>query len=27
VHQAMRIQAAMKELGRTVDAGVKFKNF
>ena len=27
VHQAMRIQAAMKELGRTVDAGVKFKNY
>ena len=27
VHQAMRIQAAMKELGRTVDAGVAFKNW
>ncbi len=27
VHQAMRIQAAMKELGRTIDAGVEFKNW
>ena len=27
VHQAMRIQAAMKELGRTIDAGVGFKNW
>ena len=27
VHQAMRIQAAMKELGRTIDAGVAFKNW
>lgn len=27
VHQAMRIQAAMKELNRTIDAGVAFKNW
>ncbi len=27
VHQAMRIQAAMKELNRTIDSGVKFDNF
>lgn len=26
-HQAMRIQAAMKELGRSIDAGVEYKNF
>jgi len=27
IHQAMRIQGAMRELGRSVDAGVKFENF